>query len=80
MKTHSKTLFSELSGEPSTKVLAIFVFKLWHIYWLEILILDSEKQLKRPKSLQLFGHAPKAVERYGTFHRTPIGLKFEFLQ
>ena len=80
MKTHSKAPFSELSGEPSTKVLAIFVFKLWHIYWLEILILDSEKQLKRPKSLQLFGHAPKAVTGYGTSQRVPICLNFEFLQ
>ena len=80
MTTHLKALFSELSGEPSTKILAIFVFKIFYIYWLEIYIWDVEKQLKNPKSLQLFGHPPKAAESYGTFQGTPIWFKFEFLQ
>ena len=38
MTTHLKALFSELSEEPSTKILAIFVFKIFYIYWLEIYI------------------------------------------
>ena len=38
MTTHLKALFSEIPGEPSTKILAIFVFKIFYNYWLEIYI------------------------------------------